>query len=98
MPPTDATAIEAEKLARMAKQIADFFRPYPEEEARAGIRDHIQSFWTPAMQAAILRAGPDVALDPLVAAALRHTPRAESPILKETAGPDTVGQLASDAG
>ena len=89
---------EAEKLARMAGQIADFFRSYPEEEAQAGIRDHILSFWTPAMRATLGRAGPDTVLDPLVAAALRHQPEAESPIMKETAGPDTAGQFASDAG
>ena len=35
-----------QKLLFMANQIADFFRPYPDEEA-AGIHDHILSFWTP---------------------------------------------------
>ena len=37
-----------EKLVRMANQIADFFAPYPEEEAVAGMQQHIRSFWTPA--------------------------------------------------
>ena len=89
---------DADKLARMAGQIADFFRAYPEAEARAGIRDHLLAFWTPSMLDAIRRAGPEIALDPLVVAALQREPDAESPILKQTAGPGTVGQLASDAG
>ena len=43
-----------EKLVRMANQIADFFVPYPEEEAVAGIQQHIRSFWTPHMRAELL--------------------------------------------
>ncbi len=35
------------KLDHMANQIAAFFRSYPEEEAVAGIHDHIRSFWSP---------------------------------------------------
>ncbi len=87
-----------EKLAHMANQIANFFRSYPADEACAGIRDHIQAFWTPDMRRAILAEGSHAGLDPLVVTALRTWPRAESPIRKETAGADTVGPLASDAG
>jgi formate dehydrogenase subunit delta len=39
-----------EKLVRMANQIADFFAPYPEEEAVTGVGDHIRSFWTKRMR------------------------------------------------
>lgn len=89
-----------EKLVRMANGIADFFRAYPAEEARAGIADHIQSFWTrvmrDALQALVARGG--AGLDPLVLGAFGGKALGESPILKETAGPDEVGQLGSDAG
>ena len=43
-----------EKLVRMANQIADFFGPYPEPEAIAGIREHLRSFWTPSMRQELL--------------------------------------------
>ena len=42
-----------DKLIRMANDIATFFNPYGEAEALAGIRKHIQSFWTPKMRAAM---------------------------------------------
>jgi formate dehydrogenase subunit delta len=38
------------ELIRMANQIADFYKPYPQEEAVAGIADHIRSFWEPRMR------------------------------------------------
>lgn len=37
-------------LVGMANQIASFFAAYPEDEAVAGIADHIRDFWTPDMQ------------------------------------------------
>jgi formate dehydrogenase subunit delta len=37
-------------LMRMANQIADFFAAYPEADAIAGVRDHLEKFWTPAMR------------------------------------------------
>ena len=49
-----------DELVRMANQIADFFRPYPAEEADAGIDTHIRDFWDPRMRrqlAAHLAAG-----------------------------------------
>ena len=92
----------AEKLAAMAMQIADFFRPYPRDEAVAGIAEHIVAFWTPAMLAELRAHAESGAsgLDPLVREALRAPaePDAESPIKKEVAGPQEVGQLGSDAG
>ncbi len=92
--------MNTEKLARMANQIAEFFRSYPEDKALAGIRDHLVAFWTPNMRDAILtlaRQG-GAGLDPLVAKALSTARTGESPIEKEVSGPDEVGQLGSDAG
>ncbi len=89
-----------EKLARMANEIAGFFRAYPEEAACAGIRDHLLAFWTPGMRSGFLafaRAG-GPGLDPLVAEALRTWPDAESPVARATAPAEAVGQGASDAG
>jgi formate dehydrogenase subunit delta len=37
-------------LIRMANQIADFFTPYGEEQAIAGINEHIKAFWVPHMR------------------------------------------------
>ncbi len=90
--------MNADKLASMANQVAGFFRSYPEDEACAGIRDHIEAFWTPGMRQAMLAGGPQAGLDPLVVTALWTAPHAESPVRKETAGPEMAGQLASDAG
>ncbi len=95
-----------EKLARTANQIATFFRSYPEEAAIAGIYDHIVAFWPPRMRADLDAAidadaalGADTrALDPYVVAAFRRETRGASPARREAAGPETVGQLGSDAG
>jgi formate dehydrogenase subunit delta len=96
----DFAAKLVEKHVRMANQIAAFFRSYPAEEAAAGIRDHIVSFWTPNMRRIVLdhREAGGEGLDPLVVTALESVPRAKSPIRRETAGPDAVGEMASDAG
>jgi formate dehydrogenase subunit delta len=37
-------------LVRMANQIADFFRPYPAEEAKRETANHIRNFWEPRMR------------------------------------------------
>ena len=74
----------------MANQIADFFRPYPDEEAIAGVQEHIRSFWTPSMReelAAYAAAG-GKGLNPRVLAAIDGSAPAESPISKVTAGPE----------
>ena len=42
--------MERDTLVRMANQIAFFFEPYPEGDAVAGVRDHIEKFWDPAMR------------------------------------------------
>lgn len=53
---TDHHAENVAKLRRMAGQIADFFKAYPEEEAAASIADHINQFWTVRMRADFLTA------------------------------------------
>ena len=42
------------RLIVMANQISGFFQPYPQEEAIAGIADHIAKFWDAKMRARIL--------------------------------------------
>ncbi|VVM07859.1 formate dehydrogenase subunit delta [Methylacidimicrobium tartarophylax] len=40
-----------EDLVRMANQIGDFFGSDPsQEEAAAGIAEHLKKFWTPSMR------------------------------------------------
>lgn len=97
--------MSAEKIARMANQIAVYFRSYPEAEAVAGVAEHVKAFWTPAMLAQLYAIADEKAqpLDPLVIAATRllrggAEPRAEDPASRSTDGPDAVGQLGSDAG
>ncbi|MCJ2044353.1 formate dehydrogenase subunit delta [Methylobacterium sp. J-078] len=89
-----------QKLARMANQIATFFRSYPEEEAVAGIHKHIVAFWTPKMRAALEAYGPnpESGLDPLALRALQDTPQADSPVRAGTRDPHLQGAGASDAG
>jgi formate dehydrogenase subunit delta len=38
------------KLIRVANQAADFFAPYGDEKAVAGIEEHIRAFWTKRMR------------------------------------------------
>jgi formate dehydrogenase subunit delta len=45
-----------EKLARMAGQIAEFFKSYPEAEAVPAIADHINQFWSRRMREDFLSA------------------------------------------
>jgi formate dehydrogenase subunit delta len=44
------------KLIRMASEIADFFKFYPEEKAIAAIANHINRYWTPKMREEFLGA------------------------------------------
>jgi formate dehydrogenase subunit delta len=93
--------MNAEKLIRMANQIASFFRSYPEEQAVKGIHDHLVAFWTPSMRTSLIAAAGQEnssQLDPFVMKALLTFQSGKSPIEKEVAGPETVGQLGSDAG
>ena len=90
----------ADKLVRMANQIASFFRSYPDEEAMAGIHKHIVAFWTPKMRATLEghAASAGDALDDLVRRALQGSPQAESPVRAATRNPQLLGAGASDAG
>ena len=89
------------KLDRMANQVAAFFRSYPEDDAVAGVHDHIRAFWPPVRRrnlAARAEAG-SAELDPLVVAALHALTTGRSPARRETAGPAEAGEIgASDAG
>src|SRR3546814_13895047 len=62
------------ELVRMANQIADYFKPYPDEEGLAGVAGHIRSFWDPRMRAALSRhvAAGGPGLQPLALAAMRR--------------------------
>ena len=42
--------MSAEKLVRMANQIADFFRSQTDDTAVASVADHMKSFWNPVMR------------------------------------------------
>jgi formate dehydrogenase subunit delta len=92
--------MSTEKLVRMANQIASFFRSYPEDQAIHGIHDHLIAFWTPNMRMSLLAHvnGGNQELDSLVIKALQTVPGGNSPIEKEVAGPEQVGELGSDAG
>lgn len=39
-----------DKLIRMANDIANFFATQPQEDAAAGLADHINRFWEPRMR------------------------------------------------
>jgi formate dehydrogenase subunit delta len=63
--------MQDDDLIRMANQIAAFFTPYSEDEAVAGIADHLAKFWEPRMRKQLLAIAPGAkGLDPLVARAL----------------------------
>lgn len=60
------------ELVRKANQIASFFAAYPEDEAVAGVGQHIKDFWTRDMRdrmAAHVNAGGE-GLKPLAVRAL----------------------------
>ncbi|WPZ33545.1 formate dehydrogenase subunit delta [Thalassobaculum sp. OXR-137] len=43
--------MKRQDIVRMANQIADFHKPYPRDEAVAGVAQHIIDFWDPRMRA-----------------------------------------------
>jgi formate dehydrogenase subunit delta len=67
-------------LVRMANQIAHFFAPYPELDAVAGVREHLELFWTREMRQelrGLVSPGHDDAardLEPLVRHAIASWP------------------------
>lgn len=65
---------DPEKLVKMANQIGDFFKSYPEDTAVEGIRDHIAKFWNRKMRDeffAHLDKKGETALQPFVALAVK---------------------------
>jgi formate dehydrogenase subunit delta len=42
--------MNTENMIHMANQIALFFASYPQDEAVAGVADHITKFWEPRMR------------------------------------------------
>ncbi|MGY9006418.1 MAG: formate dehydrogenase subunit delta [Alphaproteobacteria bacterium] len=42
-------------IVRMTNQIAEFFHPYPHDEALREIANHLRSFWDPRMRDALLK-------------------------------------------
>ena len=43
-----------ENMVHMANQIAEFFAPYPHDEAVDGVTDHFKKFWEPRMRKQII--------------------------------------------
>ena len=64
--------MSSDDLVRMSTQIAQFFEPYPREEAVAGVQEHLVKFWTPVMRAELcaIRRDGDQPVHPLVAVAV----------------------------
>ena len=65
---------DPEKLVKMANQIGDFFKSYPEDAAVEGIREHIAKFWNRKMRDeffAHLDKTSEKELQPIVAAAVK---------------------------
>ncbi|SHM35435.1 formate dehydrogenase subunit delta [Roseibium suaedae] len=57
-----------DKLARMANQIATFFKSRPHQEGIDGVAAHLSDFWEPRMRTQLfelLKTSPDL-FDPLV--------------------------------
>ena len=46
--------MSAQKLVRMANEIARNMRTLPDDQPAAATANHLQSFWTPSMRAAIV--------------------------------------------
>jgi formate dehydrogenase subunit delta len=61
----------ADKLIRMANQIATFFKGQGEDGAAAQVAEHLKAFWTPRMREDLGRIceGEVKGLDPVVRAA-----------------------------
>ncbi|OLF54298.1 formate dehydrogenase subunit delta [Pseudomonas chlororaphis] len=66
--------MSTENLIKMANQIAQYFATEPNREAAVnGVRQHLKSFWTPAMRIELMAWQVEqhgAALHPLVQAAL----------------------------
>ena len=74
MTATSPHGSDPEKLVRMANQIAEFFKSYPDETAVEGVREHIAKFWNRKMREeffAHVDSSGGKALQPVVAAAVK---------------------------
>ena len=64
----------ADELVHMANQIALFFAAYPDDDAVAGVADHLRRFWPVQQRARLAAAREDAAaaraMHPLVVRAL----------------------------
>ncbi len=72
--------MSADKIARMANQIAQFMESKPKDEGLAGLSAHINDFWEPRMRAqlfALLDQG-GVGLRPLVIEAASRIKRPQT--------------------
>ena len=69
-------SMNIEQLVKMANQIGDFFRSYPDQEqARKDIASHLQRFWAPQMREQLVQhigTHPDHSLHPLVLRAIQE--------------------------
>lgn len=65
--------METKDMIRMANQIADFFKAYPEEQAVAETAKHLKSFWEPRMRKLLIEhtAKGGAGLNPLALKAAR---------------------------
>ncbi|MEM7433494.1 MAG: formate dehydrogenase subunit delta [Pseudomonadota bacterium] len=52
-PAVDGEVIDLDHLIAMAKQIGDFYAPYPLVRASEGMRNHLFTNWDPRMRQAI---------------------------------------------
>jgi formate dehydrogenase subunit delta len=59
-----------DKLVYMANQIGKFFASQGDDQAVAGIADHLQKYWDPRMRSAILDHLDRGGLEPLVRQAI----------------------------
>ncbi|TDH36294.1 formate dehydrogenase [Pseudohoeflea suaedae] len=68
-----------DKLIYMANQIARFFHSQPEQEAAAGVAEHINKFWEPRMRTQLFEMtdADNEGFDPLVISALSEIRRPE---------------------
>ena len=47
---TPPPIMAAERIISMAKQIGDFFAPYPPDRRTEGVRNHLRTYWDPRMR------------------------------------------------
>jgi formate dehydrogenase subunit delta len=71
--------MKTEHMVHMANQIAAFFAAYPEDEAVAGVADHLKKFWEPRMRKQLFEyvAAGGAGLHTLVLAAVKQLEASE---------------------